>query len=174
MNPLLHVTTGRGLDRLVFRAALLRRRLAAATAVFGEPLRPERPPATSMFFCLGEPILGFLWVRRADPMAAALFRRRIDDAGDVTAAAEDEGLVLAAGELERAIGRAPGHDVIFAGADDEDRQLYLSEIDRHAAVDERARLAQPVLEIGVTQVVAVHRSRQVGAVRVPVQQIEGC
>ena len=47
-----------------------------------------------------------------------------------------------------------------------------AEVDRHAAVRERARLAQLVLEIRVAQVVAVHRPGQVGAVGVPVEQVE--
>ena len=71
-----------------------------------------------------------------------------------------------------AVGRAPGHDVVLARGEHEDRQLHLAQVHRHAAVHQRAGLAQPVLEVGVAQVVAVHRPGQVGAVGVPVEQVE--
>ena len=48
-----------------------------------------------------------------------------------------------------------------------------AEVDRHAALHGGAGLAQLVLQVGVADVPAEHRARQVGVVAVPVQQVEG-
>ena len=87
--------------------------------------------------------------------------------------AEHKLLFVASQQIQCPIGGAPRHDVVLARREHEDRQLYRSKVDGHAAVGQRAGLAQPVLQVSVAQVVAVHRAGQVGAVGVPVEEIEG-
>src|ERR1700734_415063 len=61
--------------------------------------------------------------------------------------------------------------VLFGGVD-ESRRFDSAEIDRLAALHGAAGLAQLVRQVGVAEVPAEHRSRQIGVVAVPVQQIE--
>src|SRR6476646_8693624 len=101
-----HITAGRRFDRSVFRVAGLRRRLALAAGVRAEPFHPAWPPAALVFLRLRQPSLRILGIRRADPVAAAILRSGIDHAGDVSARAEHESLVLAAEQMQRAVRRA--------------------------------------------------------------------
>src|SRR5438874_6979369 len=108
-----HIAPRRRFYRFVFRVARARRRLALATAVRLEPLRPARPPAAFMFRRRLQPLLGPGRVGRANPVAAPILRRGIHHAGDMTARAEHERLVVAAEQVERPVGGAPRHDVVL-------------------------------------------------------------
>ena len=118
-----------------------------------------------------EPRIGGFGQRVADPVVALLLGRRVDDAGNVARGAEHEAL-LAAHHPCRGIGRRPGHDVVLARAVDEDRRLDRAEVDLFAADRQRTGLDQFVLQVGVAQVPAVHRARQIGRVAIPVEQVE--
>ena len=98
--------------------------------------------------------------------------RRVDDPGDVARGAHHKAL-LALEDLCRAVGGLPGHDVVLARAVDVDGGLDEAEVQLLAAHRQLARLFQLVLQVGVPQVPAVHRARQVGGVAVPVEQVEG-
>src|SRR2546429_272856 len=111
---LMVMAAGRSLDRFVPCVAGARGRFALAAAVAVEPFRPARPPAALVLAGLREPRFRLLGVRGADPVAAPVLRRGIHHARDVPARAEDEGLVLTAHEMHRAIRRAPGNDVVLA------------------------------------------------------------
>src|SRR5687767_7895876 len=168
---LLHVPAGRRLDRPVLLAACLSWRFALTALEACEPLRPRRPPAAALFARLREPAIRVTGLLIRGPVAALVPGGRIDHAGDMAGRAEHESL-LAAQQAERAEGRAPRHDVILARGKNEAGLVDGAQVDRHAAVGQCARHAQLVLEIGVAYVAAVHGARQVGAVRVPVEQVE--
>src|SRR6267378_2593578 len=168
---LLHIATGRRLDRLVSCAAGRARCRARAAGVASEPLAPERPPAAALLARIFQPRIGIVRIGLPDPVTAALLGRGVDYAGNVPARAEHERLFFTQ-QRGRAIGRAPWNDVVLARRQHEHRQFHFSQIDRYAAVHQGAGLLQPVLEIGVAHVIAVHRPGQVGAVRIPEQQIE--
>src|SRR5580765_8678002 len=169
-----HVATGCGLDRLPFPVA---RRLGRGDLLAAErtqPIAPVGPPAARVLLGLRQPGVGTGRQGRglADPVAALLLQGWVDHAGDVPRGAEDEA-ALALEDGGGAIGPLPGHDVVFARGVEVGRRRDLGDIDLLAADRERARLLELVLEVGVAQVPAVHRSRQVGAVAVPVEQVEG-
>src|SRR6185437_13939570 len=172
VDSLLHVAAGGRFDGSVLDISGRRRCGPLAAAVPREPLRPRRPPAAPIFSRDLKEVLGLGRVTLRSPVAAAVLRRRIDHAGDVAARAEHEPFVLSSQQLQRPVSGAPGDDVVFARREHEKRQLDRAEIDRHAAIGERAGLAQLVGKIRVAQVVAVHRTRQVGAVGVPVEDVE--
>src|SRR5512134_884438 len=168
---LFDVAPGRGLDRRVPGVARVLRRLALAAAVPGEPCRPLRPPAAGLLRRLREPGVRVGGIRPAGPVAALALGRRVDHAGHVPGRAEREGL-FAAQQLERAIRRAPRHDMVLARGDEEAGPLHLRQVHLHAEVGHAAGLAQAVLQVRVPQVPAVHRPGEVRTVGVPVEQVE--
>src|SRR5512134_551367 len=168
---LFDVAPGRGLDRRVPGVARVLGRLALAAAVPIEPGRPLRPPAAGLLRRLREPGVRVGGIRPAGPVAALALGRRVDHAGHVPGRAEREGL-FAAQQLERAIRRAPRHDMVLARGDEEAGPLHLRQVHLHAEVGHAAGLAQAVLQVRVPQVPAVHRPGEVRTVGVPVEQVE--
>src|ERR1700749_1034796 len=82
---LLHIAPRRGLDHRVAGVARLRRRSNGAAGVALHPAIPIGPPAAGFLLCFLEPLHGFARAIVMGPVAALVFRRWIDDAGDVTA-----------------------------------------------------------------------------------------
>src|SRR5512137_3121259 len=175
---LFDVATGRRLDHLVFRAAVLLRRGLHRAAELRQPLAPVGPPAAGMLDRVVQPGLRVRWQRvvPAGPVAALVLRRRIDAARDVAAGAEHVAhaarLAAAGHQARRSVGGLPRHDVVLARREHVGRHLDPVQVDRLAAARELVRHAQVVLEVHVAQVPGVHRPRQVDAVAVPVQQVE--
>ena len=115
----------------------------------------------------------------ADPVAGALLvvgeepglrARRVDDAGDVPAAAEHEPH-RPADQRRGLVRRLPRHDVVVDRADDVGRRLDRAQVDDAARDLQRAR-GQLVPDVEVAQVERVHRGRHPGAVGVPGQDVE--
>ena len=104
-------------------------------------------------------------------MAALVFRRRVDHAGDMTARAEDKS-GIATEQVYGPVGALPRDDVVLTRAVDKAWQADCAQIDRHAAIGHCPRFTQPITEVGVAHIPAIHRTGQIGAVGVPVQQIE--
>src|SRR5205085_6330983 len=77
-----HIAARRRFERLVFAVPCMRPRFALAAAVRRQPFRPARPPAALVLGSAREPVLRLLRIRRADPVAAAILGRRVDDARD--------------------------------------------------------------------------------------------
>src|SRR6185503_17459408 len=92
-----------------------------------EPCAPLRPPASLDLLRRGERLLGIVREGIEHPVAAALLVRRVDDAGDVPARAEDERL-FPAEQGQAAVRRAPRDDVVLARRDDEQRLVDPAEI----------------------------------------------
>src|SRR5215212_7801542 len=162
----------RRLDWPVGLAAELGRSRCRAGRAFLEPAVPIGPPAPLDLLRLGKPILRLdpkLWI---DPVVALAAGGRIDDPGNMTTGAEHE-LDLAAQKVRGQVGRLPGNDVVLAGGQQVHRNLDGREVDRNAALLGSSRVLDGVLQIGVADVPAVHRSRQVDAVRIPIQEVEG-
>src|SRR5579862_9160993 len=173
---LLHIAPRCGLDRGIFRTAGLCRRFTGFTSRAAlesfQPLRPLRPPAAAQLTRLLEPVVGIGRIFIRGPVATLVAGGGIDHAGDVPARAEDE-FLCSAQQSDRPVGGAPRNDVVLARREDECRPVHLAQVHADAAVAQRAGHAQFVLEVGVAHVAAVHRSRQVGAVGIPVEQVEG-
>src|SRR6202035_4964253 len=87
---LLHIATGRRLDRPVSRAARRARRRAHAAGVAGAPPAPELPPAAALSARIFQPRIGIVRVGLPDPVAAALLGRGVNYASNVPARAEHE------------------------------------------------------------------------------------
>ena len=105
-------------------------------------------------------------------VAVLVLVRRIDDTRDMTRATEHEALDGGLGQLGAVVGGLPLGDVVLACGDPVARCLDLGEIDRHAVQLDATGLHQAVLEIHVTQIPGMGTGRQVGAVGVPIQQVE--
>src|SRR5471032_1381710 len=166
------VAPGRGLDRLVLRIAeSLGSRFRLAGLRF-QPLHPVCPPAAWVRLCGRKP--GF----RVDaqftigPEAALVLRCGVDHARNMTARAKHELSLPAADQLRRAIRAFPRHDVVLQRGEHIARHVDAPQVHWRATYREMRRLAQVVLEVHVAQVPGVHRPGQVGAVRIPVQQVE--
>src|SRR5664279_3522544 len=170
---LFDVTPGRRLDRLPSPVAGGLGRGDELAAEGLEPARPVGPPAAGVLIGRGKPVFGRSRQASAvaDPVAALVLQRRVDDAGNVAGSAEHEA-ALALEDLGASIGARPRHDVVFARRVDVGRRVDATEIDPFTTDDRLAGLDQVVFEVGVAQAPAVHRTRQVGAVAVPVQQVE--
>ena len=69
--------------------------------------------------------------------------------------------------------RTPRHDVVFARCIKERGYVDQRQIDRLAALDGLARATQIVLQVRIANLPAEYGAREICAVRVPVQQIEG-
>src|ERR1700748_322409 len=108
---LLHIAPRRGLDHRIAGVARLRRRSNRAAGVTLHPAIPIGPPAAGFLLCFLEPLHGFAREIVMGPVAALVFRRWIDDAGDVTAGCQHEARVLADQSL-REIGALPWHDIV--------------------------------------------------------------
>src|SRR6185312_11536488 len=132
---------------------------------------PVRPPATRFLLGLLEPIRRVAVQIVMGPIAALVAGRRIDHTGNVTAGSEHEARVLSDQPL-RAIGALPRHYVILARRQQIERYLGLRKVDALATLCGRTRLLDPVLEIGVAGVPAIHRAWQADAVGIPVEQVE--
>ncbi|CAB5718569.1 Uncharacterised protein [Aeromonas hydrophila] len=118
----------------------------------------------------GEPRLGAGGFGVVLPEAVLVGIRRIDDAGDVARFGQDEAL-LATEQLHALPGALPEGDVIVHGRHQQHRGLHLGEIDAGVA-DLEFPLHQLVFQIEPAQQAVVGLARHVGAVAVPVQQIE--
>src|SRR5690606_31286284 len=133
-DALLDVAAGGWLDRSIFDIAGRRWCRALAAGMPGKPFRPDGPPAAAAFLRFLEKTLRVLGVTSRRPVAAALLVRRVHDARHMPARTEDERLVAAAQKAERAVRGAPGHDVVLARGEHENRKIDAAEIHRHAAV----------------------------------------
>src|SRR5664279_2636310 len=165
---LLDVSPRRVLDRGEFWVAPLLAGIDFGAAELREPLVPPRPPAARDGFRRFEPAIGIVIQRRlfgVHPVVALLLRRGVDHPGDVAAGAQHESTV-ALEDLGARIGRLPRHDVIFLGRVDERRQLDPTQIHFLTQLDGAAGFAELVLQVGVLDVPAEHRPRQVGVVAV--------
>src|ERR1700742_2911741 len=110
---LLHIAPGRGFDHRIAGVARLRRRSNGAAGVALHPAVPIGPPAAAFLLRFLQPLH---WLTREivmGPVAALVFRRRIDDAGDVAAGCQHEARVLA-DQSFREIGALPRHDMVLA------------------------------------------------------------
>ncbi len=109
------------------------------------------------------------------PVAALVLGGRVDHAGNVAGGAQDETVGLGFVWIEdgqRSEGRIPRHDMVLARAVDEGWHINAAQVDPGAGHAQLARGFQAVFQVGIAQIPAKHRSRQVGAVRVPVQQVK--
>jgi len=147
-------------------------RRALLAAETRQPFGPTRPPATLVLGCAGQPLIGLVAVALAGPVAALVFRSRVDHPGDMTAGTHGEA-GLAAKQAARQVRGLPRHDVILARGIQKGRHGDSAEVRLDAAHGELARHAQAVLQVEIAQVPGGKRPRQIGAVGVPVEQIEG-
>src|SRR5258706_12333477 len=110
---LAHVTSRRGVERRIVIVAWPVRCRALRSGLPRQPCTPVRPPASLLLFCTRVPLVRTCALQSVDPVLALVFRRRIDDAGDVAAAAEHE-FRIAAEQHYAAIRRAPRDDMVIA------------------------------------------------------------
>ncbi len=119
-----------------------------------------------------EPLLGVIARLAIDPVVALVLRRGIDHPGYVTAGTEHE-LRLAAQQPRRTVGRAPRDDVVVLRRQHVAGHVDLAQVlGRRRSQVQPIRHAQVILEVHVSQVPGIHRSGQVGAVAIPIQEIE--
>ncbi len=104
-------------------------------------------------------------------MAAPVFGRRVDHARNVAGGPHHKAF-LAGQHLGRRVGAANRHDMVFTRTVNVDRQIQLAQVDFFATHHGLAGLDQVVFQVGVAQIPGVKRTRQVGGVAVPVQQVE--
>src|SRR5208283_5664876 len=97
----------------------------------GEPVTTDRPPRTLLLRGAGHPGVGLVRQVRVAEERRPLVARRIDDALNVAARAEDE-FAAAAEDVCRRVARLPGRDVVGDTGDDEAVARDLGEIDRRA------------------------------------------
>src|ERR1700750_1937493 len=136
-----------------------------------QPRLPIRPPAPGYLARGLQPALWPLVPLAAVPEAALVARRRIDDARNVSARRKREPDVTR-NHSGRAVGALPRNDVVLAAFEHGGGNVDLHKIDRGRALRGLSGEAQVVFEIGVAHVPAIHRPGQVGAVGVPIQDIE--
>src|ERR687897_2964784 len=165
------VPAGRGLDRWVTAVARLGGGPALAARALAEPPQPVVPPAALARSGAGPPFEG---IGRRWPGAGQeprpLVPRGGDDGLDVAARAEHE-LAVAAQQLGGLVGRGPRDDVVGSAGHDVGVAAHLAEVDRGAEHLERSRSGEAV---GIEQVeeIRVQARREVGAVGVPVEDVE--
>ena len=110
------------------------------------------------------------------PVTALLFRWWINDACNVAGSPQHESIIFTLTRIDQIGARKstmPGHDMVFARSINKARYLHLTKINRITCNRQFARNFQIILQIHIAQVVAKHRTGQVGAIRIPVQQIKG-
>ncbi|MOA25475.1 hypothetical protein D3C78_1462000 [compost metagenome] len=142
----------------------------AFTGVSGQPGEPVIPPATGMLLGIVEPGVRVLRQVVVGPVVAFFPGGWVDHPGDMPRGAENEAFA-AAEQPGAGISALPGHDVVVMGGEDVGRRIDRAQVQLHPAAVQFAGF-QVVLQIGVAQVPAVHRPRQVGAVVVPEQQVQ--
>ncbi|MNX40745.1 hypothetical protein D3C86_711340 [compost metagenome] len=118
-----------------------------------------------------QPALRALGLGPVVPEAVLVGGRRVDDAGDVARFRQQEAL-LPAKQLHALPGALPEGDVIVHRRHQQHRGLHLAKIDAGVA-DLELPLHQLVLQVETAQQAVVGLARHIGAVAVPVQQIEG-
>ncbi len=120
----------------------------------------------------GEKAFGIGGAPAVGPVAVLGRSCGVDDARDMARSREHEAKRRA--EAPRAaVDAFPGCDVILAGGEEVAGRADAPEIEGLAQERDAARLHQPVLEVELAEVEAVHHRRHVGAVVVPVEKIEG-
>src|SRR6201989_1637067 len=167
----LHVRPRRVFERREFAAADLARGYGLGVLAF-EPVEPVRPPGAGMLgrgFEPGIDVGAFRLV--AGPILVLRLGWRIDHAGDVAGAGEDE-FDRAAEKLTPGHDRLGPRDVVLARGEVIDRHLDLLEVERDAG-DLHLAFGQPVIEIAIAQIEGMVRRRHARGVGIPIEDVEG-
>src|ERR1700682_1141699 len=156
------------------RRVLDRRELPGARRARGDPLvahplypaEPVDPPRALVLLGFREPRFEIAIGLAAGPVAVFRLQRRIDDAGDMAGARENE-LHRCSEKSAAEEHRFRRCDVVLAGGEVVDRDIHLAEVDPHIA-DRHQPLRELVLEIAVAKIKRVVRRRQPRRIRIPI------
>src|SRR5690554_7512226 len=104
-----------------------------------KPFVPVCPPGAFLTLGRFQPGFGAASHFALDPVIATILFRRVDNAGNMAACAQNE-FNSAAEQIQRVEGAFPGSDMIFHGGQEVAGGLDLAQVDRLAANGQRTRL----------------------------------
>ena len=123
-------------------------------------------------FCAIKPVIRRAWQLVIGPVPVFFLVRGINDPGNMAGTGQNESHIAAVNP-GAPISRFPFSDMVLAGGKEEGRYPDGGKINAFTRNREGIRLHQSVMQVHFPKVVAVHSGGEVGAVGIPVQQVEG-